>query len=109
MKNLVGGVVEVGRGEQGYLCFDHVGGGTAIYDGTETFRCVVTKQFHDYECGWRMVGELVGPKALADAHRLGFVPEKIYFGERCDIALIGDDTENGVVGGKHTALGHRAR
>jgi hypothetical protein len=81
MNDIVGKTVVVGCGRRGYLCFDYPEGGTALYEGDHAFECVVQKQWHDYECGWRLVGKLIGKQTRARVRALGFVPNNIYFGE----------------------------
>jgi len=86
MNNLVGQTVTVGcSARQPWMCFDNVHGGTGVYEGRETFECVVQDQWHDYECGWRLIGSLT-PHSRKQAEALGFVPNRIYFSESNAIA-----------------------
>lgn len=91
VKELVGQTITVKAKREFDVCFNNDVGGTESIK-TGTFRVRVTKQWHDYETGWRFVGVLLDKKDLDRFKKVGttgyapkgkaYHPELVYFSDR---------------------------
>ena len=85
VRQFVGKVVTVKADRDYVICFDNDCGGTESIQGT--FHPTVLKQWHDYETGWRFIGEVTLPDELKRLRhagttgepKSGYHPNRIYF------------------------------
>lgn len=90
-RTLTGKYVTVTAQREYDVCFNNDYGGTVSVKPGTTMTVLITKQWHDYETGWRFIGQVLDK---ADRERLvkagttgpkkkpGYCPDRVYFSNR---------------------------